>query len=297
MKTASIAIRIPGSTSNLGPGFDTLGLALNVYAEVELTILDSSEIELRSPVPTEDRAGAMDSLARAAELFFNRSNQSARGFEVSLGGDLPVARGLGYSAAVRLGVIAGLNELTRAGWTRQQLLEAVTELEGHPDNASPSVYGGFAVSSRLGTAVRCLHFPVSEKAQFVTLIPPFGIATAQARALIPESFSRADAAHNLNRAALIAAGLASGNLEALRGTFEDRIHQPYRERLIPQLSRVLKAGERAGAIGGWLSGSGSAIVCLTLENKDAVMEAMHAQLPEAKVKVLQAENHGYWVRG
>jgi homoserine kinase len=190
-------------------------------------------------------------------------------------------------------VVAGLAELTGAGWDKQKLLDTVTDLEGHPDNASPAIFGGFTVSSRLAQGVRCLQFPVAKSACFVVLVPEFGLPTKDARKVVPEAFSRADTMHNLNRSAVIAAAFASGKLEALRGCFEDRVHQPYRERLIPQLSRVIRAGEEAGAIGGWLSGAGSAIVCLALENREQIAEAMQRELPQSSIRFLHADNGGF----
>src|SRR5205823_10257143 len=124
-------------------------------------------------------------------------------------------------------------------------------------------------------------FDVDAKLKLVTLLPRFRVSTEQARKLMPETLSRADAAHGLNRASLITAAFASGNYGQLRGIFDDRIHQPYREPLIPQLSRVIRAGEAASAIGGFLSGSGSAIICLTLERPEAVAEAMKNELPDS----------------
>ena len=119
------------------------------------------------------------------------------------------------------------------------------------------------------------------------------MSTEKARRLVPDSFSKADTVHNLNRAALISAAFASGNYASLRGLFDDRVHQPYRQALIPQLSRVIRAGEKAGAIGGWLSGSGSTIICLALANAAAVAKAMQRQLANSATRILAAENAGY----
>lgn len=289
----SVVVRIPGSTSNLGPGFDTLGLAFNLYQEIRVTARPGLGVEFDPPVGPQDSAGAMVMAAEAANAFFARSGKPAFGITLAVQGEVPVARGLGFSAIIRLGVVAGLAEWTGAGWDRQTLLETVTDLEGHPDNASPAIFGGFTVSSRLARNVRCLRFPVAESAWFVVLIPEFGLPTKEARKVLPESFSRADTVHNLNRSALIAAAFASGKLEALRGCFEDRVHQPYREKLIPQLSRVIRAGEEAGAIGGWLSGAGSAIVCLALEDKERIAEAMQKELPQSSIRFLHADNEGF----
>jgi homoserine kinase len=216
--------------------------------------------------------------------------------DIAVSGDVPVARGFGFSAALRLGILAGLSELTRIRWDKQRLLEAVTQLEGHPDNASPAIFGGFTVSTRLDAAVRCLHFPVTDRARFIALIPEFGISTEKARQLVPASFSKVDTVHSLNRAAFIAAAFASGKLELLRGCFDDRLHQPYREQLIPQLSRVIQAGEAAGAIGGFLSGSGSAIICVSLGAEVEIAKAMQRELPNSAVRILIAANEGFQAR-
>jgi homoserine kinase len=207
--------------------------------------------------------------------------------------EFPVGRGLGFSASARLGVIAGLNELAGTGLTRAGLLALVTGLEGHPDNASPAIFGGFTVSSVIKAQVRCRSFPVSPKLAFVTLLPRFGISTERARELLPTSYSKADTAHALNRAAMITAAFASREYAALRGLFDDRVHQPYREPLIPELSRVIAAGEKAGAIGGFLSGSGSAIICLALANAGEVGQAMLAVMPGSEVRIYRAENSGF----
>ena len=293
MKSQSVTVKVPASTSNLGSGFDTLGLAFQLYNFVRVQRSTTKGVRLLSPIPEEERAHAVIMLTEAATLFFRRARQKTFGIEVHLSGEVPSARGLGYSATARLGIIAALNKLTRAGLDRQQLLELVTGLEGHPDNASPAIFGGFTVSGFVGKSVRCLKFSVSSTVQFVTLIPPFKISTEKARALMPQTFSRPDAAHSLNRAALITAAFAGGKYELLRGLFDDRFHQPYREPLIPQLSRVIQAGEKAGAMGGWLSGSGSAIICLAVEKAEAVAKAMQKQLPQAEMKILAADNDGF----
>jgi len=125
---------------------------------------------------------------------------------------------------VRVAILVGLNELAETSLSRERLLNLATQLEGHPDNSSPSIFGGFTVSGVVNGHVRCLHFPVPEQLKLVTLIPNFPISTEQARKLMPASYSKADAAHALNRAALITAAFSSGNFAALQGLFDDPIH-------------------------------------------------------------------------
>ncbi|MEW6161275.1 MAG: homoserine kinase [Verrucomicrobiota bacterium] len=295
MKRTFVTVQIPGSTSNLGSGFDTLGLALNVYAIVQVRPRNGAGLALASAIDSADRGAIESMLAEAATAFFQAANAKAFRIEVRLGGDLPAGRGLGASAAARLGIIAGLNEITAAGLSRDQLLALVARLEHHPDNASPAVRGGFTVSGFAGDEVRCLNFPVSARLKCVTLIPNFAISTVESRKLIPRRYSKEDTVHSLNRAALITAAFAAQDYEALRGVFDDRVHQPARERLLPQLSRVIAAGERAGAIGGFLSGSGSGMICLTLKNATAVAQAMQQELPDSKVRILAADHAGFTI--
>ena len=295
-KVKPVLVSVPASTSNLGSGFDTLGLAVNLHNHICVTRAPRPGARIVSPIAEEDRRPAEAMMDEAAGELFRRAKTGGFGFTVALEGNVPVARGLGYSAAARLGVAAALNELIGAGLVRQQLLELVTALEGHPDNASPALFGGFTVSGMAGGEVRCLRFPVPPKLKLVTLIPRFRITTEKARSLLPRTHSRTDAAHALNRAALITAAFAARDYQALRGLFDDRFHQPYREALIPGLARVIRAGEAAGAIGGFLSGSGSAIICLTLEKPLAVAKAMKKELPDSEVQVLVADNDGLQIR-
>jgi homoserine kinase len=288
----SVIVRVPASTSNLGPGFDTLGVALKLYNRVRLEPSPGKAVNIVSPLDAERHAGATAMVVEAAALFFKRTRQSAFGLRLWLQGDIPLSRGLGSSATLRLGVIAGLDALTQAGLDRHRLLHLVTELEHHPDNAAPATFGGFTAAGMVNGDVRCLRFPVSLRLKFVTLIPRFEINTLKARQLVPPTFSRADTVHNLNRSALISAAFAGAQYEALQGLLEDRVHQPFREQLIPQLSRIIKAGEKAGAIGGWLCGSGPAVVCVTLENAPAVAKAMQRQLRQSEVRILTADNAG-----
>jgi homoserine kinase len=286
----SVTVTVPCSTSNLGSGFDTLGLALNLHTHVTITRANRPGIDLRGKASSITGAHAL--CTEAANEFFTATKVPRFGVEISVSGDVPVARGLGFSSTVRAGIVAGLNRLVDARLSQADLVDVVTGLEGHPDNASPAVLGGFTVSGMVGGKTRCVRFDVDPVLQAVTLIPKFHVRTEAARELIPKHFAKADAAHGLNRSALIVAAFAAKKYEALRGAFDDRFHQPYRLTLVPQLDRVITAGVSAGAIGGFLSGSGSSIICLTMVAADEVARAMHRELPDSDVKVLVPENDG-----
>jgi homoserine kinase len=290
---STVTVRVPASTSNLGPGFDTLGIALRLHNEIRVTPTHTRGAHITSPIPHDARPAATSLIGDAVRLFNRRIRQASFGLEIHLSGDVPIARGLGSSVTVRLGIVAALNELTGAAVDRQQLFELVSRLEGHPDNAAPATFGGFTASTIVGSQARCVRLRVHRKFKFVALIPPFEVSTETARRLVPSQFTKADAVHNLTRVAVMTAAFAIGDANALRGLFDDRLHQPYRESLIPPLRRVIRAGERAGAIGGWLSGSGSTIICLAIDQTDAIAKAMSRVIPGSETRVLAADDHGF----
>ena len=293
MTSAAVAtVRVPGTTANLGSGFDTLGLAVAFYNRAQVRRRSDRRIEITSPIAESSRAGALAMLEEAAGAFFKKTRQARFGADIHLSGDVPIARGLGSSVTARLGCVAGLNALCGSPLDRQGLLEVVAALEGHPDNAAPAVFGGFTAAGFVGDEVRCLRVPMPGRIRLVTLIPDFEVSTPEARKRVPQSFSKADTIHILNRASLVTAAFATGRLEALRGCFDDRIHQPHRAPLIPGMEAILAAGVKAGAVGGWLSGSGSTLMCLALDHADAVAKAMQRKMPNASVHVLKPDNAG-----
>ena len=288
-------MRVPGTTANLGPGFDTLGIALSLYNRVRVEPTSDKTITIRSAIAEEARAGATAMLGEAAQGFSKRARWATHGFDIWLEGDVPIARGLGSSVTARLGCVAALNALAGDPLNRQALFEVVSELEGHPDNAAPAVFGGFTAATVVEGRARAVRFSVKPNVQFVTLIPNFEVSTPAARKLVPLQFSKADTVHCLTRVAFITAAFAAGRPDQLRGCFDDRIHQPYRVALIPQLSAVIRAGEKAGAIGGWLSGSGSTIICMTVDKEASVARAMLGALPDSRVEILSPDTRGVTV--
>ncbi len=288
----SATVRIPGTTSNLGSGFDTLGLAVALYNRATVRRRSDRRVEITSPIAEDARAGALAMLEEAAAAFFKKTRAQRFGVDLHLAGDVPIARGLGSSVTARLGCVAGLNALAGSPLDRQGLLEVVAALEGHPDNAAPAIFGGFTAAGFVGSEVRCIRVPLQSRIRLVTLIPHFEVSTPEARKRVPQTFSKADTIHILNRASLVTAAFTTGRLENLRGCFDDRIHQPYRAALIPGMDAILAAGVKAGAIGGWLSGSGSTLMCLALDNPEAIATAMQRKMPKAAVHILKPDNAG-----
>jgi homoserine kinase len=276
----NVTIRVPASSSNLGPGFDCLGVALRIYNSV--TVARTKDPQRQEKI-----------VAQAADLFFKRTKRSRFVFSCSAVEKIPRCRGLGSSATIRLGVLHGLNELGGRPIDRLSIFRLCTELEGHPDNAAPSSFGGFTVAR--GENVQ--RFDVS-RLKFVLLIPDFEIRTSSARKILPAKIARAAAVESSGNASVITAAFAARNYENLRGAFVDHLHQPFRRKLIPILPRVIAAAEIAGALGAFLSGSGSTICAVTLHNPRKIAAAMQraARSTPTKIIVTTADNRGVQIR-
>lgn len=298
MRKTTATVRVPATTSNLGPGFDTLGVALKLHNQVVVREVDEPTTTVRLEGPA--RAAATAMAQEVVDIFFQRSKVKRHGVQIEIKGDVPPSRGLGSSVTVRLGVSYALNELNGRPLSDAELLETVTALEHHPDNAAPALFGGFVVACLIGGAIRYRRFNVPTTLKFVCCLPDFPIATEKARALLPRQVPLRYAVENLNRVALITSVFATGDFALLRGLFDDKLHQPYRKRLIPQLDAVIAAGVEAGALGGWLSGSGSGIICLTEQKEKAVAEAMAGVFAHERIRcqtqILHADNDGTRVK-
>jgi homoserine kinase len=278
-----VTVRVPASTSNLGPGFDCLGVALRIYNSVTVTSGRLPEQPHRQIV------------SKAAERFFKQVRCRAFPFSLSIVEEIPRSRGLGSSATIRLGILHGLNRLSRAPLDQLTLFRLCAELEGHPDNAAPATFGGFTVvGSALGGVPMFQRFKVSSQLYFVLLVPELEIPTSKARKLLPSKISHAAAVMNCGNACAITAAFASKGYEKLGGMFADHLHQPFRAELMPFLPGVIAAAERAGALGAFLSGSGSTICAVTLQNPDRVAAAMKraARSSLSRSIVTRADNRG-----
>ena len=275
-----VIVQVPASTSNLGPGFDCLGVALRLYNSVM--------------VRRDGTAASPRIVEEAARLLFKKSRVRPFSFSCTITGDVPRARGLGGSVTVRLGLLHALNELCGRPLDRLSIFRLCAQLEGHPDNAAPASFGGFTVA-RNGTVER---FDVSPRLHFVLLIPELEIATSRGRKVLPSKIRRVDAVESCGNACAITAAFASRDYEKLRGMFADRLHQPFRRKLIPILPRVIAAAEKAGALGAFLSGSGSTIAAVTLQSPEKIAHAMQraARSTSARTLITAADNDGVRVQ-
>lgn len=273
----TVRVRVPATTANLGPGFDCLGLALQLYNTVEL-IGDSSELIVKNQkFKIEIEGEGENSLPKneenivyqATKIVFDKtaSSQQPAAIRLKLVNRIPLARGLGSSAAARIGGLVAANKLCGNKLTVQEILNIATQLEGHPDNVVPAFFGGLCVSSLDKNRVKYvkLNTPVNLKA--IVCIPELTISTEKARKILPHRVPLKDAVFNSSRVALLISALNQRRYDLLKSAMEDRLHQPYREKLIPGMKEVFQSAYSAGALGVALSGSGSSILALSKEQR------------------------------
>jgi homoserine kinase len=291
-----VTVRVPGSTSNCGAGFDSLGMALGIYNNITLTRGDWRGAQ---PAAESDSHG-LEMADEAAQLFFVRAGVEEIGYTLAIRGEVPMSRGLGSSVTLRAGVVAALNELTGAKLTKDDLCSLVTQLEGHPDNATPAVIGGFCVArcdAHTGELLGVLRKPIGRDLCFVVVSPDQELETKKARGILPKELPYFDAVKSVNSATYVVAAFLSGEYDRLRHAVKDFLHEPYRLPLIPGAKPAIEAGVAAGALTGWLSGSGSSVLCvarpkLAPKVGRAMAAAFATHRLSANVHLLYADNAG-----
>lgn len=249
--------RVPASTTNLAHGFDTLGMALGLYNEVSVTPGGDA---VTAPGAADPGLVVLAEKVRATCA--NRWACALPGFAVTVTGEVPIARGLGSSSTITLGVAAACQRLAGRPFDRMDLIEIGAEVEGHPDNVAAACLGGFVIVGEVAGRLRCQRFDPPPGLTCEVIIPDFEVKTSQARAVLPGTLSKTDHIRGLQRTALIVAALARGDLEGLRDCFDDAWHETHRAQLNPHLTKLREEGRAQGVIGTFLSGSGSTVVRL-----------------------------------
>ncbi len=269
-RARGLRLRVPGSTSNLGPGFDALGLALQVYLEVDVVdaIDDGAgrlDFTFEGGAPPGDNA-----IATAIADEARRRQIALPSLALAVRSTIPVQAGLGSSAAA---IVAGLR-LVHAlcgdedGGGVGRLLDAATALEGHPDNVSASILGGLTASSQGPAGVTSVASAWPARVRVVIATPRVALATTKARGVLPSMVSRADAVFNVQRTGLLLQAVHTGSVEAMAAALDDRLHQPYRAALVPGLAEAL-ALRHPTVLGAFLSGAGPSIGAFVLDDAGA----------------------------
>ena len=291
---STIRVAAPATTANLGPGYDCLGMALDIWNTLQIEpLLQDAE---PSVTVSGEGAGELEEdtgnlVYRSMEFLFRELDRPMPPVRVSCDNEIPLARGLGSSAAAIAGGLAAANALAGGEFSPRELLEIAATIEGHPDNVAAAVMGGLQLVVTEETTLYTVPVSVPAEMHAVVFIPDVRIATSDARAVLPQQLSVADAVHNMSRVALLVAGMATNHPEYLSIATQDKLHQPYRQPLFPAMKLLMKAANDAGALGAFLSGSGSTVLALTKGREMTVAyemaEAARQASVEGTVKVTQ----------
>lgn len=305
-----VSVKVPATTANLGPGFDCIGMALPIYntITIEETVLPGTGVEINvfadsdmveqsslEHIPLDNNS----IVYKAVELLYNMIGQSPTELRINIHSNIPVARGLGSSSSVIVGALFAANELLGRPADEMALLSIACEIEGHPDNITPAIVGGLVISSQEddGSVVyRKLDWP--EEWALTVCIPDFELATDIARSVLPKEVPMKDAIFNAKRLAMFVEAVHTKDSELMKLALQDRLHQPYRMKLVPGLSAIIENLKHFdNVLGCVLSGAGSSILIISektnLEKmRSVVKETWADQNIKCEIKTLGIENKG-----
>jgi homoserine kinase len=279
----SVAVLTPATSANLGPGFDTLGLALQLYNRFDVEVVDGDpqcpqfciQGELGSGLST----GPDNLFFRAFALLFERKQVDLPAVKIRMSINIPPGCGLGSSATAVVGGLVAANELLRAhglSVQKEELLAPAVEAEAgnHPDNVAPALLGGLVATTTVYGQIRAVKTRFPDVLKAIIFTPSFPMDTVAGRKLLPATYSRDDVTFNTGRVALLLTALHTGRYDLIGEAMQDRLHQPYRQALFPAMPDIIDAAVAAGAYGASLSGGGSSLIALASSNFHAILRAM-----------------------
>lgn len=280
-----ITVRVPATTANIGPGFDSMGCALALYNYITCEVLPAGKLVITG---CPEQYQNEDNLAvQGYRAVLKRLGLPDEGLSLTIEAEIPVCRGLGSSAAMIAGGAAAANLLHGSPLPPAELLEVTNEIEGHPDNLAPAIYGGLTASLVEDGKPRTVKLPLSPTLRWVAAIPDFELSTHLARAVLPKEVAFVDAVYNASHVAVLVGALGRGDRELIAMALRDRVHQPYREKLIPEYNKVKTAAEQCGAIAFCISGAGPTLLALTDEASFAAQFAEKCKRLEHRWNIME----------
>lgn len=293
-----VSVKIPATSANLGAGFDCLGLAVDLYNYVDMELSDS--ISITSADSTFVPNSPSNLVYSSAEHLFNLSGKKLSGLKIVQRNNIPMTRGLGSSSACIVGGLAGANALLGSPYSIDDLVNIASKIEGHPDNTTPAILGGIVTAAIDGDKVYWTKQCVYNDLMMIAIIPDFKLSTATARGCLPDMVSHTDARFNISRAALFTASLLQGKYENIRVAVNDRLHQPYRLKLINKGDAVMAEADRIGAHGSYISGAGPTLMSIVSADNTQFVSEMRQFLDESgltgwEIMQLSIDNTGVQV--
>jgi homoserine kinase len=302
---ASVTVLTPATSANLGPGFDSLGLALQLYNRfvVEESGGDPHHpsIEVQGPLGASLSTGADNLFFRAFVLLFERQRAQLPAVRMRMVINIPPGCGLGSSATAVVGGLTAANELLRPqelAVSKEELLTLAVEVEAgnHPDNVAPALLGGLVATTNVDGKIHAIKTPFPDALKAIIFTPSFPMDTIAGRKLLPASYAKADVTFNTGRVALLLTALRAGRYELIGEAMQDRLHQPYRQALFPAMPEIIAAAIAAGAHGASLSGGGSSLIALASSRFQEIQQAMQETARALGVNgsgmILRADQHG-----
>ena len=289
-----VTVRVPASTTNLGPGFDALGLALALHNRMTFRVTDGpTRVQVEGEGQDRLEAGPENLVYQAVERLCRAVDRPAPALEIRLRNAIPVSRGLGSSSTAIVGGLVGANALLGEPLDQDGLLALAAEMEGHPDNVAAAIRGGFVVCADDAP----VRFDPTPGLEGVIVTPPQQVATAEARAALPKEVPIGDAVHNASHVALLILGLAGGDLDLVARGLDDRIHQPRRAHLYPRSMELVARARDLGAIGATISGAGPTVLFWSHWDATAgLVQRLHEEAPDCDVQRVQFQPAGADVR-
>jgi homoserine kinase len=279
----SVAVLTPATSANLGPGFDTLGLALQLYNRFDVELAEgdpqSPQIDVQGALGSGLSTGPDNLFFQAFTLLFQRKQVDLPAVKIRMNINVPPGCGLGSSATAVVGGLVAANELLRMqglAVQKEELLAPAVEAEAgnHPDNVAPALLGGLVATTKMGGEIRAVKTRFPDALKAIIFTPSFPMDTITGRKLLPANYSRADVTFNTGRVALFLTALQTGRYELIGEAMQDRLHQPYRQALFPAMPDIIQTALDAGAHGASLSGGGSSLIALASSNFHPILRAM-----------------------
>lgn len=275
MNKAKVRVKVPASTANLGPGFDSLGMALNLYAWIEMKASDRTEIQLYGDHMEQVPTDKSNLIYKVAQMVFAEAGVECPELEISVYSEIPLTRGLGSSASAIVGAMAAANRLIGSPLSDDKLFQMSSALENHPDNVGASLFGGIITAYWDGSRAEYIRIEPLPNLEVLVAIPEFHLSTDKARKVLPEQVPLKDAVFNVSHSSLLVAALCSGRYDVIRHAMKDALHQPYRASLIPGMKTILDKATDYGALGVALSGAGPTLLALVDAESESRSELEH----------------------
>ncbi|AIY78784.1 homoserine kinase [Clostridium botulinum] len=292
-----IKVRVPATSANMGPGFDSIGMAVKLYNEFAFREINNG---LNFNGVPEEFCNEDNIIYKAMKYCFDKADYKFKGLNISvLNQDIPISRGLGSSSSCIVGGLVGANEILGGKFSKDELLEMAVEIEGHPDNVAPALFGGMVVAIIENNKTVYNKIEIKDKVKFITIVPDFRLSTEKARKVLPKQISRADGIYNIGRAALMISCFVTDRYDLIRSACNDALHQNYRKELIPHFDDVYNKCYELGALGCYLSGAGPTIMAIIDNGANGFSNNIKQYLKDQDVKwgvlELQADNKGAFV--